>query len=124
MAGDFVTLSLPYPPSTNALYNPVRGRFILSAAGRAYHREVALAVLLAGRPQAPAGRLRVALDVFPPDRRRRDIANVEKVVTDSLVGAGVMVDDCLIDRWEITRRAVVRGGRLVVCVGAWEGVEV
>ena len=116
-------LTLPYPPSTNGLYAAVRGRLILSARGRAYHADVLAAVAEAGLPKAPAGRLRVEVDLSPPDRRRRDIMNCEKCLTDSLVAAAVLKDDCLIDRFEITRMPPTPGGSCVVRISKWEPPE-
>lgn len=115
-----ITLTLPYPPSVNGMYVPVRGRLILSAKGRKYHSDVLAAVMEAGTPKAPPGRLHLSLELYPPDRRRRDIGNAEKVMSDALVHAGVMTDDSLIDRMELTRREVVRGGKCVVTITQWE----
>lgn len=109
-------LSLPYPPTMNHLHSVFRGRKILSKVGRDYQTEVAIAVLKAGRPRAEVGRLSVEIDVYPPDKRRRDIANVEKAINDGLVKAGVIEDDCLIDRLLITRMPVAKGGRITVTI--------
>lgn len=116
-----ITLTLPFPPSSNNLYTVARGRKILSAAGRRYQTDVALLVWQAGKPRAPQGRLAVELEVYPPDRRRRDIANLEKVCVDSVKLAGCIEDDSLIDRLLITRREVVKGGKVVVRITAYEG---
>ena len=117
-----IRLTLPYPPTSNTLYTIAHGRKILSAAGRTYRDLVALTVMQQGSPKALEGiRLAVSLDVHPPDRRRRDIANTEKVVVDSCVRAGVISDDSLIDHLEITRRCVVRGGVVIMTVREWSG---
>lgn len=119
-----IVLTLPYPPSVNHLYAVVRGRKVLSADGRAYQQEVALAVLQQGRPKAPDDlRLRVAIDLHPPDRRRRDVANAEKACVDAIVRCGVIDDDCLIDRLILTRRDVIAGGSVVLTIDAWHGEE-
>ena len=52
---------------------------------------------------SPYGVLQKALYEFGrPDKRRRDVANYEKAVSDILVTAGVIEDDSLIE--EITLR--------------------
>lgn len=113
--GSLIRLLMPWPPSSNNLYFVRNNRKVLSEEGRLYHAEVLGAVLEAGSPRLLANcRLEAILDVYPPDRRRRDLANFEKVATDSAKLAGVIEDDCLIDRWVITRRDVVAGGLIVL----------
>lgn len=116
-----VTLTLPFPTTANNVHSVARGRKVLSARGRRYKQTVATAVLVAGLPKAPPGaRLKVTLDVYPPDRRKRDIANCEKAVVDSCVAAGVLEDDCLIDELLIRRREVFKGGKVVITFEALE----
>lgn len=105
-----IVLELPYPVSANNLHFVRGGRKVLSQAGRDYHEAVLAAVLAAGLPKLAPGRLSAMLEVFPPDRRRRDVANTEKLVVDSVVRAGCIEDDCLIDGFLIRRGGVVKGG--------------
>ncbi len=60
------------------------------------------------------GRVSVSITVHPPDRRRRDLDNLLKGPLDALEHAGVYLDDGQIDRLEIERGDVMRGGRVVV----------
>ncbi len=108
-------ITLPWPPSVNRMWRSVRGRNILSAAGRDY-RENGLKVVSAQAPRCwPAEvRLSVSISVYPPDRRRRDLDNMPKAVLDLLTHAGVYVDDSQIDRLEIVRRENHPGGRVIV----------
>jgi crossover junction endodeoxyribonuclease RusA len=41
--------------------------------------------------------MRVEIQAFRPDRRRRDLDNLLKAILDSLTHAGVMQDDALIE---------------------------
>lgn len=119
-----IRLELPFPPTTNNLTAVVRGRKILSAEGRAYYALVRGLLLAARTPRAPAGvQLAVEMDVYPPDRRRRDIANLEKASIDGVVHAGIIADDSLIDRLVITRRAVVAGGKVVLTIRPYDPEE-
>lgn len=56
------------------------------------------------------------MDAFPPDRRRRDLDNLQKPVLDVLQHAGVYEDDSQIDLLITRRREVVPEGRLLVDV--------
>jgi Holliday junction resolvase RusA-like endonuclease len=88
---------LPFPPSVNRYYRNIGYRTLLSRAGREYRRQVCS--LLAGRVQQPlTGPLEVQLDLYPPDRRRRDLDNANKAIWDSLQHAGAYLDDSQIKR--------------------------
>lgn len=104
-------LIIPFPPSVNTYYRTFRGRMIISAAGRAYRKNV----VSSAPPVKPMlGRLAVEVDVYPPDRRRRDLDNVLKAALDSLQHAGIYADDSQIDDLRLTRRSVQPGGLLKV----------
>lgn len=107
-------LRCPWPPSTNHAYPSNKwGKRFLSAAGKAYKAAVQAVVLEAGRPRLE-GRLAVCIDLHPPDRRRRDIGNHEKVLIDALVEAGVFEDDEQIDELLLRRKEIVPDGEAVV----------
>lgn len=99
---------LPYPPSINRLYRSINGRSILSKVGRDYYRDVV--------PIAEASGLNIRgpyvllITAHRPDRRKRDIGNLEKIVSDTLTKAGVIEDDSLceviISRWACSGVAV------------------
>jgi crossover junction endodeoxyribonuclease RusA len=115
-----IELQLPYPPSVNRYWRTFRGRMIVSAEGRQYRADV-LGALLGRGVRAPEGELAVALDMHPPDRRRRDVDNVCKAVLDALTAAGVYTDDSVVADLRVTRRAVVQGGACVVRIASWHG---
>jgi crossover junction endodeoxyribonuclease RusA len=60
------------------------------------------------------GHLVVTLTAFPPDKRRRDLDNLPKVVLDSLTKAGVWKDDSQIQRLTIQWGGMCPGGDLEV----------
>jgi len=72
--------------------------------------------LYRGKPMT--GRLAVTVDLYPPDKRRRDVDNSAKATLDALAHAGVYEDDSQIDDLHIRRREVVPPGRVVVTVTA------
>ena len=113
-------ITLPYPPSINHYYRRVGPRTLISREGREYRR--AICGLLAsgdgsGIRKPPAGgRIALAMDAFPPDRRRRDLDNLQKSVLDALEHAGVYADDSQIDLLITRRQTAIKGGRLDVRV--------
>ena len=112
-------ITLPYPPSINHYWRHFRGITTISREGQTFRRNVC--ALLAGDGNGPrkppmGGRIALAMDAFPPDRRRRDLDNIQKPVLDALEHAGVYEDDSQIDLLVTRRREVVPGGRLQVDV--------
>ena len=114
-------LTLPWPPSANNSKMPIRGRMVSTKKLREYHLLVAMLFKGKVKPMDPP--YHVTLDMYEPDRRRRDLSNFEKALVDSLVQWGLLQDDCWVDRYEFTRdrdtdlRPVVRkDGRVVVTV--------
>lgn len=92
-----VDLTLPWPPSVDALYKPVRGRFVLSEAGREYYHQVGQAILTEwpryiARPLAREWRLGVHIFLYPL-HYRYDVDNRIKAILDSLQHAGVYAND-------------------------------
>ena len=110
---------LPFPPSGNRYYRNVGYRTLLSREGRKYRHQVCS--LLAGRVGQPlSGLLEVELDLYPPDRRRRDFDNFQKGVWDSLQHAGVYRDDSQIKRAVIEMHKPKCEARAVVLVRPYQ----
>lgn len=88
---------LPFPPSVNALYANVKnvGR-VKTHAYKVWQKEAGLRLNLQ-RPKKVSGRVRIAIRAVPPDRRKRDLDNLEKAIMDFLVDMGVIDDDCLVE---------------------------
>lgn len=95
-----VKFMLPYPPSINSYYRMYRNRMLISKGGREYRKLVGAE--LAGVSPVP-GRVAVEITVMPPDRRRRDLDNVQKALLDSIEHAGIIEDDSMIDDLHTTR---------------------
>ena len=106
-------LELPYPPSVNHYWRRVGARTLISRGGRAFRQSVC-AILAARGIQPMDGPLEVLIDVYPPDRRRRDIDNLQKALLDALAHGGAYHDDSQIARLTVQRRDVVSGGKVGV----------
>lgn len=113
-------LNLPYPPSVNHYWRHYRGRTLISREGRTYRKDVCALLAPAGAsgsgPRKPPsdGRIALFMDAFPPDRRRRDLDNLQKSVLDALEHAGVYKDDSQIDLLLTRRCDTIKGGKLIV----------
>lgn len=105
-----LTFTLPFPPSVNNLFAGKGRRY----ASKAYKAWKALAA-----PCVPAGIIpgpyTMELVFDRPDRRSRDLGNLEKACSDLLVSTGTVLDDSLCERITLAwsdappkREAVVR----------------
>jgi crossover junction endodeoxyribonuclease RusA len=54
--------------------------------------------------------------VYPPDRRKRDISNIIKIVEDSLQDAGIYDDDFQINLLVVERGKILKGGKVTVII--------
>ena len=106
-------LELPYPPSINHYWRRVGTRTLISREGRRF-RERVVAILAALRIHPLVGNLAVHVEVFPPDRRRRDIDNVQKALLDALEHGGAYADDSQIVKLTIEKGDPVEGGKTLV----------
>ena len=104
---------LPYPPSINHYWRRVGPRTLISREGRRFRQRVT-AILAAMRIEPMCGRLAVAVEVFPPDNRRRDIDNVFKALLDAMQHGGAYADDSQIVRLSIEKQKPVEGGKTIV----------
>ena len=106
-------VELPYPPSINHYWRRVGHKTLISREGRRFRTNV-VEILAALRVQPMVGSLAVEVEVFPPDRRRRDIDNVQKALLDALEHGGAYADDAQVVHLEITKREPVEGGKTIV----------
>lgn len=117
-------LTLPWPPSVNTYYRHIvlKGspRTLISSEGRGYRAEVAARVLIARAAKRLNTRIALEIEVYPPDRRARDLDNILKSLLDALVQAGVMEDDSLIDEIHVKRGPVVKPGSVSVFITSLE----
>jgi len=111
-------LELGYPPTANTMFPTNRaGRRTLSTKGRIYREGVRGDVLEQhGLIRPLQGPIRVSVDFFVPDKRRRDLDNLFKALFDALKYANVYVDDDQIVEIHAFKREVVKGGRCEIVI--------
>lgn len=88
-----IEFTLPWPPSVNTYWRNFDGRMIISARGREYRETVGDQMTLQKMVKRFANPLRVEIEAFRPDKRRRDLDNLLKATLDGLAHAGVYEDD-------------------------------
>lgn len=104
----YLSFRVPRAPSVNAIYrNVARGDG--KGSGRIKTKEytkwisAAALVIRAQGVKQIRGRASASYHIPVKDRRKRDIGNFEKPLSDLLVAAGVIEDDSLLDNIELRR---------------------
>lgn len=69
---------------------------------------------------APATPLKIRIECHMPDRRRRDLDNLQKAAFDALTKSGFWLDDQQVDYYSVKRMPVVKGGRLELTITEME----
>lgn len=114
------TITLPWPPSINHYWRMWRGRMLISRTGRAYREQVG-AILRAARVTPQPGRLAVHVELYPPDKRKRDVDNTFKAIGDSLQHGGAFQDDSQIVWLLLEKAEIVAGGKVIVRIAERTG---
>ena len=106
-------MELPWPPSVNHYWgHRVVGKRVITyvnAKGKQFREDVKkiCKVNLAHAQEhffnAQMNRLAVYINIYPPDKRRRDVDNLNKAILDALQEAGMYEDDSQIDHLVCSR---------------------
>lgn len=112
------TVWLPYPPSVNHYWG-TRGKVrFIGAAGKAFRQAAMLAWYATKAQGFGNARIKVTVEVYPPDRRKRDLDNVLKAAFDALGHARAYEDDSQIDWLSVERKEVRKDAPgLLVTIG-------
>ena len=103
-------ITLPWPPSNNRYYRHNRGRTHISAEGQAYRENVAMLDIGLAMP------VKIRIECHMPDRRRRDLDNLQKAAFDALTKAGFWLDDAQVVDYRVVKMPVVKGGKLELTI--------
>lgn len=109
-----VTLWLPWPPTINSYYKPVRSALYLSKKGRQYRELVEEYVNEQIEEMNLDERLLIETTWFPPDHRARDLDNYNKALLDALTHCKLWDDDSLIDQHFQYRGETIKGGAVKI----------
>lgn len=91
-----IELTLPFPPSVNTYWRNFNGRMLISKKGREYRKAVADEILIQKGNKHLKGKIKMTIEAWRPDNRKRDLDNLLKAPLDALTHAGVYQDDQLI----------------------------
>lgn len=97
-----ITFELPYAPSVNHYYRHVGARVLISREGRKYRERVS-ALIADEKIATLMGDIELRVQLYPPDRRRRDIDNVLKVLLDTLTIGKLYQDDSQVKRLAVEK---------------------
>lgn len=114
-------ITLPWPPSNNRYYRHNRGRTHISADGIAYRNAVAQIIKAGLLDINTTSPLRVRVECYMPDRRRRDLDNLQKAAFDALTKAGFWADDSQVVDYRVVKMPKCTGGKLELTITELEG---
>lgn len=110
-----IQITVPWPPSVNRYWRQFRGRMIISAEGRKYREAIIQQIFVEGLVKHLTGSLKVTIEAFRPDERKRDLDNLLKSTLDGLAHAGLYEDDSQIRDLRIYW-AAEKGGKLNITI--------
>jgi crossover junction endodeoxyribonuclease RusA len=110
MTEKMINITIPFPPSVNTYWGFKGSQRFLTSRAKIFKQAVANEFIREGFEPLGSARLKVEIDLYPPDRRIRDIDNVVKSTLDALCQAGIFDDDGQIDVLIVTRRNVIKWG--------------
>lgn len=100
-------MQLPWVPSVNTYYRRAGNHIHLSKQGRAFKNNVANQLKeLNLHGEGIEHRLRVRVELYPPNRRKFDIDNRIKPLLDALQHGGLIADDEQVDRLTVVRKPI------------------
>jgi len=113
-----ISFELPWPPSINHYYTRTSTGVMINKRAREYRRETLYLLSKYKGSFTEIERLQMIINLYPPDRRKRDIDNHCKSLIDCLQNAKVFPDDEQIDRLTVSRREQTKGGCAMVYIEA------
>lgn len=118
-----IRIVLPYPPSVNRLWRTTKTGGMYSSKEYkdwAKHAEWAIAAQIKGA--GVKGEYALEVVAVKPDKRRRDLGNLEKAISDILQSTGVIENDYLCQ--DLHMRWAKKGPECLITVRQYDGEEV
>jgi len=110
-----IELELPWPPTINNYFGYHGSRRFVAKRGKDFREHVG--ILCMGK-DLQVGRLKLYIEAYVPDKRKRDLDNVLKALLDALQHGGLFKDDSQIDDLHIVRKEAVEDGLIKITLGS------
>lgn len=110
-----INLTLPYPPTINHYYVRTKRGMAIGTVGLVY-RSAVKAHVREAKCDTLTGALAVTIHAYPPDKRKRDIDNIQKCLLDALEKAHVYENDNQIKDLHTIMCEPCKGGKAVVAI--------
>ncbi len=94
---DSITIDVPFPPSANAIWRSPNGKVFKSKSYNRWLKEAKLQWMMQKprlSPKSLPGFYKLDAVFYPPDKRERDLGNLEKACSDFAQTVGVIANDC------------------------------
>ena len=107
-------IELPYPPSVNRIWRVGKNKRVYKDPAYTKWIEVCQYMIFAKKTVPVLGNYRLLIEAKKPDKRKRDIDNIIKAISDVLETCGIVENDCYCQ--EVTARWVKNGPELLIFV--------
>jgi crossover junction endodeoxyribonuclease RusA len=98
-----IELSIPFPPSVNRLWRATKtGKVYRSKEYVDWTKEALWEIKEQAKRRRISGQYKLTIEAVRPDKRKRDIGNLEKAINDALVHSGIVDDDHLCE-WIVAK---------------------
>lgn len=105
-------IDLPYPVSLNKAYRVWNNKVVKSEEAREYEGKVHSYLMMNQIDSFNDDRLKITVTAYMPDKRKRDLSNLDKILMDSLESGGLFDNDEQIDDLRFIRAGVCKPGRV------------
>lgn len=116
MTSKNLILTVPFPPSVNTYWGFCGSQRFLTDKAKSFKKDIFYLYQASKHEGFGTARLQVCIELFPPDRRIRDIDNYVKSLLDALCQAGIFVDDEQIDHLNVVRKEIFKQGKTLVTI--------
>jgi len=113
------TTKIPIPPSTNVIWKVGKKKMYLNPKYSEWKNTSTVMALNNKKGDYISGHYSLILAVGRPDKRRRDIDNIIKPVSDLLVGIQIVEDDSLCNRVTAFWSNLVEKGYVKISIKEW-----
>jgi crossover junction endodeoxyribonuclease RusA len=118
-----IHLTLPYPPTVNHYWGTSGKRRYIKPQGIKFRNDVIGIVLQNNANKKLPDRVMIDIKAYMPDRRKRDLDNINKAIFDALIHSGVILDDEQIDVLHSERKEVFKDGKIELTISALGGIN-